>query len=205
LLGAPELLVEAAELVVRLAAILGLKAFLLHLQQVMLDPALALVELLRFVRIVGECEGNTRPPRNAAANRAEMYAFVITLTADRHAIAAMGCVGGPRYRGQEEAGCNHEAHAGKRSKGCAESGVTACLLLGAEREENAVYRPGDYVYLADMPRPLLCRVADADSARNQAGRYQILTLEPLEGPWVSWPGTYLLRFDESVLPAEPSS
>ena len=171
----------------------------------MLDPALALVELLHVVGILGECEGKARAPRDAAANRAEMYAFVNPLTADRHAIAAVGRVGGPRDRDCEQAGCNHEAHAGKRSKGCAESAGTACRLLGAETEESAVYRPGDYVYLADMPRRLLCRVAGADSARNQAGRYQILTLEPLEGPWVSWPGTYLLRFDESVLPAEPSS
>ena len=65
-----------------------------------------------------------------------------------------------------------------------------------------MYRPGDYVYLADMPRRLLCRVAGADSSHNDAGRYQILTLEPLEGLWASWPGTYLVRFDEAVVPAD---
>jgi len=70
------------------------------------------------------------------------------------------------------------------------------------RKERSVYRPGDYVYLADSPRRLLCRVAGAESARTDIGRFQILTLEPLEGPWLAWPGTHLVRLDEAVHPAD---
>ena len=64
-----------------------------------------------------------------------------------------------------------------------------------------MYQPGDYVYLMDMPQRLLCRVAGAETERTPLGCYQILTLEPLEGPWLKWPGTHLIRLDESVLPA----
>jgi hypothetical protein len=64
-----------------------------------------------------------------------------------------------------------------------------------------MYAPGDYVYVADLPQRLLCRVADADSARSSAGPFQILTLEPLEGPWRSWPETRLIRLDAAVRPA----
>ena len=64
-----------------------------------------------------------------------------------------------------------------------------------------MYQPGDYVYLADSPRRLLCRVAGTDQAETATGNFQILTLEPLEGPWLAWPGTHLVRFDEAVEPA----
>ncbi len=64
-----------------------------------------------------------------------------------------------------------------------------------------MYAPGDYVYVADLPQRLLCRVADADSAHSSAGPFQILTLEPLEGPWRSWPETRLIRLDAAVRPA----
>lgn len=66
-----------------------------------------------------------------------------------------------------------------------------------------MYRPGDYVYPADLPRPWLCRVAATDSAQTGAGTFQILTLEPLEGPWRSWPETrVVVRLDDSVRPAD---
>ena len=45
------------------------------------------------------------------------------------------------------------------------------------------YQPGDYVYPADMPKRVLCRVACAEEATTSSGELQILTLEPLEGPW----------------------
>ena len=63
-----------------------------------------------------------------------------------------------------------------------------------------MYQPGDYVVVADLPRRPLCRVAGADSARSRDGVFQILTLEPLEGPWRAW-GTTLVRLDEAVQPA----
>ena len=64
------------------------------------------------------------------------------------------------------------------------------------------FLPGDYVYPADLPRRLLCRVAAAESGRTRTGAFQILTLEPLEKPWSDWPRPNLIvRFDESVRPA----
>ncbi len=61
------------------------------------------------------------------------------------------------------------------------------------------FRPGDYVYPADLPRRLLCRVAATESGRTRTGAFQILTLEPLERPWSDWPGANLIvRFDESL-------
>ena len=64
------------------------------------------------------------------------------------------------------------------------------------------FRPGDYVYPADLPRRLLCRVAAAESGRTRTGAFQILTLEPLEKPWSDWRDrTLILRLDEDVLPA----
>jgi hypothetical protein len=64
------------------------------------------------------------------------------------------------------------------------------------------YVPGDYVYPADMPRRLLCRVAQAEAGNTAAGAFQILMLEPLEGPWHEWPDTGLIvRLGEDVLPA----
>jgi hypothetical protein len=65
-----------------------------------------------------------------------------------------------------------------------------------------VFQLGDYVYPADLPRRLLCRVARAETARTRTGTFQILTLEPLEGPWRRWPETsQVVRLDENVLPA----
>jgi hypothetical protein len=64
-----------------------------------------------------------------------------------------------------------------------------------------MYRAGDYVYPADLPRPVLCRVAAVELAMTPTGRFQILTLQPLDGPWRDEPGTQLVRFDESVRPA----
>lgn len=64
------------------------------------------------------------------------------------------------------------------------------------------YQPGDYVYPADLPRRLLCRVARTDSGTTDTGRFQILTLEVLEGPWRDWPETrHIVRLDEDVVPA----
>ena len=63
-----------------------------------------------------------------------------------------------------------------------------------------MYRPGDYVVVADLPRRPLCRVAGAEAACSDSGVFQILTLEALEGPWRAW-GTPLVRFDEAVQPA----
>ena len=65
-----------------------------------------------------------------------------------------------------------------------------------------MYQLGDYVYPADLPRRLLCRVANAESGRTRTGAFQILTLEPLEGPWRRWPDTsHVVRLDEDVEPA----
>jgi hypothetical protein len=64
-----------------------------------------------------------------------------------------------------------------------------------------MYRAGDYVYPADLPRPVLCRVAAAEPAVTPTGTFQILTLQPLDGPWRDQPGTQLVRLDDSVRPA----
>ncbi len=65
-----------------------------------------------------------------------------------------------------------------------------------------MYQPCDYVYPADLPRRWLCRVAHAEEARTADGAFQILTLEPLEGPWRSAPEPqFVVRFDADVLPA----
>lgn len=63
------------------------------------------------------------------------------------------------------------------------------------------YHPGDCVYPADLPRRFLCRVAQAERVRIHAGSFQILTLEPLEGPWR--PGTVLVREEGTVRAARP--
>ena len=63
------------------------------------------------------------------------------------------------------------------------------------------YQTGDYVYPADLPRRLLCRVRQTESLTVRTGTSQILKLEPLEGPWPS--GTELVRMDEWVIPARP--
>jgi hypothetical protein len=64
-----------------------------------------------------------------------------------------------------------------------------------------IYQSGDYVYPADLPRPVLCRVSKAENVHVRNGLSQILRLEPLEGPWPT--GTTLVRLDEYVLPAQP--
>ena len=59
-----------------------------------------------------------------------------------------------------------------------------------------MYRHGDYVYPADLPRRFVCRVAAAQSFDVGRGTSQILKLEPLTGPWPA--GTQLVRLDAQV-------
>ena len=62
-----------------------------------------------------------------------------------------------------------------------------------------MFRTGDYVFPVDLPRQLLCRVAQAESAQTRSGVFQILTLEPLQGPWRDrHPTDPVLRFDGDV-------
>src|SRR5437660_3512528 len=61
-----------------------------------------------------------------------------------------------------------------------------------------LYQPGDYVYPADLPRPIICRVEDVESLRVGREVSQVLKLEPLEGPWPA--GTLLIRLDATVVP-----
>lgn len=61
------------------------------------------------------------------------------------------------------------------------------------------YQTGDYVYPADLPRRLLCRVEAAERLDLGSGTGQVLRLEPLEGPWP--PRTSLVRLDHFVVPA----
>ena len=61
-----------------------------------------------------------------------------------------------------------------------------------------MYKPGDYVCPADLPRRVLCRVATAESVTAPTGTFQILELKPLEGPWAG--GTRLIRLDGAVIP-----
>ena len=63
------------------------------------------------------------------------------------------------------------------------------------------YHNGDYVYPADLPRRVLCRVRNTESLSVRNAPSQILKLEPLEGPWPA--GTELIRLDEWVVPARP--
>jgi hypothetical protein len=66
------------------------------------------------------------------------------------------------------------------------------------------YRAGDYVYPSDLPRRVLCRVACAEPGTTPTGAFQILTLEPLEGPWRSWREVgRIIRLDADVLPVAP--
>jgi len=60
------------------------------------------------------------------------------------------------------------------------------------------YRPGDLVFPADLPRRFVCRVIQAEPTDVSSAHWQILKLEPLEGPWPS--GTALIRLDSAVLP-----
>ena len=61
-----------------------------------------------------------------------------------------------------------------------------------------MYQPGDYVCPADLPRPILCRVADVESLSVGREVSQVLKLEPLDGPWPA--GTILIRLDAAVVP-----
>jgi hypothetical protein len=63
------------------------------------------------------------------------------------------------------------------------------------------FRPGDYVYPADLPRRLLCRVTAVDTERTATGAFQILTLEPLDALWKGSGTAELVRLDEHVRPA----
>ena len=63
------------------------------------------------------------------------------------------------------------------------------------------YGPGDWVYPSDLPRRFLCRVTDAEQIRITGGLFEVLALEPFEGPWP--PGTRLVREATAVRPAEP--
>ena len=62
-----------------------------------------------------------------------------------------------------------------------------------------VYRTGDYVCPADLPRRFVCRITQAERIDVGASDSQILKLRPLEGPWP--PRTVLIRLDTGVLPA----
>ena len=62
-----------------------------------------------------------------------------------------------------------------------------------------VYRTGDYVCPADLPRRFVCRITQAERIDVGASDSQILKLRPLEGPWP--PRTVLIRLDSGVIPA----
>src|SRR5439155_348202 len=72
------------------------------------------------------------------------------------------------------------------------------LLQRASGGALMLYQPGDYVYPADLPRPIVCRVEDVESLRVGREVSQVLKLEPLEGPWPA--GTLLIRLDAAVVP-----
>jgi hypothetical protein len=65
-----------------------------------------------------------------------------------------------------------------------------------------MFRLGDYVYPADLPKRFLCRVTGAQSFDVGQGTSQILRLEPLAGPWPE--GTRLIRLDANVIPVRTS-
>ena len=66
-----------------------------------------------------------------------------------------------------------------------------------------MYDRGDYVFLADLPRPFLCRVLDVETFTVGSGRSQMLKLAPLEGPWPA--DTTLIRLDHCVKPCDVRS
>ncbi len=88
-----------------------------------------------------------------------------------------------------------------------ENGFSCALAVQARQLLRRVpspmkYHAGDYVYPADLPRRVLCRVACAEHGSTSTGGFQILTLEPLEGPWHAWPEVHrIIRLDADVLPA----
>lgn len=62
-----------------------------------------------------------------------------------------------------------------------------------------MFRTGDYVFPVDLPRRLLCRVAETDTGQTTSGVFQILTLEPLQGPWrEERTRDPVIRFDQDV-------
>ncbi|MGH7895841.1 MAG: hypothetical protein ACREQL_14310 [Candidatus Binatia bacterium] len=64
---------------------------------------------------------------------------------------------------------------------------------------KTVYQVGDQVVPVDLPRALVCRVASTDEVPLRDGESaQILTLQPLGGPWEQ--GTTLVRLDSAVRP-----
>ncbi len=62
-----------------------------------------------------------------------------------------------------------------------------------------VYRTGDYVCPADLPRRFVCKITQAERIDVGSSDSQILKLRPLEGPWP--PRTVLIRLDSGVIPA----
>jgi hypothetical protein len=65
---------------------------------------------------------------------------------------------------------------------------------------KTVYQVGDRVVPVDLPRQLVCRVAATDEVPLRDGEAaQILTLQPIGGPWEQ--GTTLVRLDSAVRPA----
>ena len=62
-----------------------------------------------------------------------------------------------------------------------------------------MFQPGDYVYPADLPLRLLCRVTQVESLNPGGERFQVLKPTPLAGPWKA--GAQLVRFSEGVRPA----
>jgi hypothetical protein len=87
-----------------------------------------------------------------------------------------------------------------RTRGAAVLQARSMLLRAHDKEDDWMYRLGDYVYPSDLPRRFLCRVAAAEDFDVPAGTSQILRLEPLEGPWPQ--GTLLVRLDKAVKAAE---
>ena len=65
-----------------------------------------------------------------------------------------------------------------------------------------MYRPGEHVWVADLPRRLMCRVTETETVQGPAGTFQILELQPLGESW--WPPqTRLFRLDDAVQRAQP--
>jgi hypothetical protein len=63
-----------------------------------------------------------------------------------------------------------------------------------------IYQRGDFVYPADLPCPVMCRVVSVQRLRHGIARGQLLELEAVEGPWP--PGTLLIRLDDVVVPIQ---
>src|SRR6202040_3199162 len=53
------------------------------------------------------------------------------------------------------------------------------FVIARGRTLQVTYQTGDYVYPADLPRRLLCRVRQTESLTVRTGTSQILKLEPL--------------------------